>query len=128
MLAEWSVECTAEDPVLVVPWKDSGGMTGFIDLRSNPRDFDAVAEAERHPPLMQALRSLNMAHSPVFTAKCDAWVMAGDEIEQLQINLDGLAADASASPSFGFASYIDLVWREHRSSAPSTGRNRCCAG
>jgi hypothetical protein len=112
MLAEWSVECAAEDPVLVVPWKDPDEKTGFVDLRANPRDFDAVAEAEQHPPLMQALRALNATRSPFFTAKCDAWPLTVEELEQLQQNLDVHCDDASAVPSFGFASYIDLVWRE----------------
>ncbi len=109
MLAEWSVECTAQDPILVVPWNDPGGKTGFVDLRSVPRDFDTVAEAEQHPPLMQALRALNATRSPVFTAKCDAWPMDAAELKQLHLHLDAHHDDAPA----GFASYIDAVWREH---------------
>jgi hypothetical protein len=109
MLAEWSVECVAEDPVLVVPWNDPDGMVSFVDLRTTPRDFDSVAEAEQHPPLMQALRALNATRSPVFTAKCDAWPLGSEELEQLQLNLDVTSADAPA----GFASYIDLIWRDH---------------
>jgi hypothetical protein len=109
MLAEWSVECAAEDPVLVVPWKDPDGKTGFVDLRSVPRDFDAVVEAEQHPPLMQALRALNATRSPVFTAKCDAWPLDSEELEQLHLHLDARHDDAPA----GFGSYIDMVWRDH---------------
>jgi hypothetical protein len=112
MLAEWSAECSAEDPVLVVPWKDPDGKTAFVDLRANPYDFDAIPEAEHHPPLMQALRALNAARSPVFTAKCDAWALEGDELKHLQLNLDVDMSDPHASLSFGFASYIDLVSRE----------------
>jgi hypothetical protein len=108
MLAEWSAECAAEDPVLVVPWKDPDGKMAFVDLRANPRDFEAVAEAEQHPPLMQALRALNATRSPVFTAKCDAWPLNSEELQHLQLNLDAHPADAPA----GFASYIDLIWRE----------------
>jgi hypothetical protein len=108
MLAEWSVECTADDPVLVVPWRDPEGKAAFVDLRANPYDFDAIVEAERHPPLMQALRALNAARSPVFTAKCDAWPLSDEELADLQLNLDAIPAEAPA----GFASYIDLVWRE----------------
>jgi hypothetical protein len=108
MLAEWSVECSAEDPVLVVPWKDPDGKAAFVDLRANPYDFDAIAEAEQHPPLMQALRALNAARSPVFTAKCDAWALDAEELSDLQMNLD---AEPAAAPA-GFASYIDLVGRE----------------
>lgn len=108
MLAEWSVECAAEDPILVVPWKDSEGKVGFVDLRTGAGDFDAVAEAEQNPPLMQALRALNASRSPVFTAKCDAWAMDAEEIESLQVNLDLLPDDCP----FGFASYIDLLWQD----------------
>jgi hypothetical protein len=108
MLAEWSVECSAEDPVLVVPWKDPGGNAAFVDLRANPYDFDSIPEAGQNPPLMHALRALNAARSAVFTAKCDAWPLAADELEHLQLELDIPPSDAPA----GFASYIDLVWRE----------------
>ena len=112
MLAEWSAECSAEDPVLVVPWKDPDGNAAFVDLRANPYDFDAIPEAERNPPLMQALRALNATRSPVFTAKCDAWVLDGDEVSSLRLQLDTPGEDAGADLAFGFASYIDLVWRE----------------
>jgi hypothetical protein len=57
---------------------------------------------------MQALRALNATRSPFFTAKCDAWPLEADELEQLQLNFDAEAAEAPA----GFASYVDLVARE----------------
>jgi len=107
MLATWSVECGADDPVLVVPWSDAAGLH-FVDLRENPYDLDQIAEAELHPALMQALRALNATRSPVFTAKCDAWPMDSEELESQRIELDLSAAEA---PS-GFASYIDLIWRD----------------
>ncbi len=112
MLAEWSVECAAQDPVLVVPWKGAEGKSGFVDLRANPYDFDAIPEAEQNPPLMQALRALNATRSPVFTAKCDAWPLDEEELQHLQLDLDAYPADPTSAPAFGFASYIDLVWRE----------------
>jgi hypothetical protein len=108
MLAEWSVECSAEDPVLVIPWKDPDGNAAFVDLRANPYDFDAIPEAEQYPPLMQALRALNASRSPVFTAKCDGWALTGVDLAHLQLDLDIPAVEAPA----GFASYIDLVARE----------------
>ena len=52
MLSEWSVECSADDPVLVVPWSDPSDRTGnrrFIDLRENPYDLDHLPEAEQLP-------------------------------------------------------------------------------
>lgn len=108
MFAEWSVECGAEDPVLVVPWRNPDGSAAFVDLRANPYDFDSIPEAEQYPPLMQALRALNATRSPVFTAKCDAWPLDREELDHLQLNLD---IDPPQAPA-GFASYLDLVWRE----------------
>ena len=111
MLSEWSVACSAEDPVLVVPWSDPSDPTGnrhFIDLRENPYDLDHLPEVEQHAPLMHALRALNAPRSPVFTAKCDAWPLDQDELEDLRLNLDVLAEEAPD----GFASYIDILWRE----------------
>jgi hypothetical protein len=111
MLSEWSAESSADDPVLVVPWADPSDSTGnrrFIDLRENPYDLDHLPEAELYPPLMHALRALNATRSPVFTAKCDAWLLDADELEALRMNLDIGAEEAPA----GFSSYIDLLWRE----------------
>jgi len=108
MHVEWVAECSAEDPVLVVPWKDPDGAAAFLDLRENPYDLDHLPEAAEHPPLMQALRALNATRSPVFTAKCDAWSMGGDELEELRMDLELGTAETPA----GFASYIDLVWRD----------------
>jgi hypothetical protein len=111
MLSEWSVECSADDPVLVVPWSDPSDNTGnrrFIDLRENPYDLDHLPEAEHHPPLMHALRALNATRSPVFTAKCDAWPLDAEELDALRVDLDVSADEGPA----GFGSYIDILWRE----------------
>jgi hypothetical protein len=107
MLSSWSVECGAEDPVLVVPWSDESGPR-FVDLRENPYELDHIPEAERHPPLMQALRALNAARSPVFTAKCDAWPMDPEELASARLDLDLSTPEAPQ----GFISYIDIVWRD----------------
>jgi hypothetical protein len=111
MLSEWSSECSADDPVLVVPWSDPADPSGnrrFIDLRENPYDLDHLPEAEHYPALMHALRALNAARSPVFTAKCDAWPLEGEELNALRLNLDVLVDETAA----GFGSYIDILWRE----------------
>ena len=111
MLSEWSAECSADDPVVVVPWSDPSDSTGnrrFIDLRENPYDLDHLPEAERYPPLMHALRALNAPRSPVFTAKCDAWPLDPEELHVVRVNLDVLAEEAIS----GFGSYIDILWRE----------------
>jgi hypothetical protein len=107
MLASWSAECGTEDPMLVVPWADDSG-PHFIDLREDPYQLDQISEAEANPPLMQALRALNAGRSPVFTAKCDAWIMDDDERETLQLELDVAALEAP----HGFTSYIDVIWRD----------------
>ena len=116
MLADWSVECSAEDPVLVIPWSDPSqpeNTPHFIDLRENPYDLDQIPEAELYPPLMQALRALNAPRSPVFTAKCDAWELDSAELEELRYELDLTdSAHESADTAAGFASYIDLIWRD----------------
>jgi hypothetical protein len=112
MLAEWSAECTADDPVLVVPWSDPNSDAQFIDLRENPYDLDHIPEAEQNPPLMQALRALNAGRSPVFTAKCDAWRLSLDELEDLHLSLYLGAPESQTEESAGFASYIDLVPRD----------------
>ena len=110
MFREWWAECGAEDPVLVVPWRspEDPEHCQFVDLRENPYDLDRIPEAELHPALMQALRALNAARSPVFTAKCDAWVMGADELAATWLDLDLEILEAPC----GFASYLDLVWRE----------------
>lgn len=111
MIVEWSVECSADDAVLVVPWNDPDDPVGgrrFIDLRENPYDLDNLDEAALYPPLMHALRSLNATRSPVFTAKCDAWPLDADELVDVRLSLDH---SADEMPS-GFASYIDILWRE----------------
>jgi len=115
MLADWSAECSADAPTLVVPWSDSNSHARFIDLRTEPYDIAEIPEADHYPALSRALRALNATRSPFLTAKCDAWTLiAGDpthhanDLESLRFQLD-LDPDQAR---FGFASYIDLVWRE----------------
>jgi len=119
MVSDWSVECSAEDPVLVVPWSTNSDPAAphFVDLRENPYDLDQISEAEQTPPLMQALRALNVPRSPVFTAKCDAWVLDPEELGELAVELEldvhDLGGEHAEQPEMtGFASYIDLVWRD----------------
>jgi hypothetical protein len=141
MVAEWSVECSAEDPVLVVPWSvaeagvaSTATLGDFVDLRENPYDLDQIPEAELYPPMMQALRALNAPRSAVFTAKCDAWVLDSEELRDLRDRLD-IAEEAQESAIAGFASYIDLVWRDrsifasfHQSEQVLHRMARLCAG
>lgn len=113
MLFEWSAECGAEDPVLVVPWSSEpsgpAGGARFIDLRDDPYAADDILEADAHPPLAQALRALNAPRSPLFTAKCDVWSTSADtELNELRVDLDLGPGEIHA----GFNSYIDLLWRD----------------
>ena len=113
MLFDWSAECAEEDPVLVVPWSSDGsdpaGTGRFIDLREDPYAVEGIPEAERYPPLLHALRALNGRRSPVFTAKCDAWIAdTPEELDALRVEL-GLEPDEAHT---GFVSYIDLLWRD----------------
>lgn len=108
MLMEWSSETAADDPVLVVPWQSPDGALRWVDLRSDPDALDEIAEADEHPPLLAALRSLNAARSPVFTAKCDVWPM---EEEELAATRNDLLLEPEVATA-GMACYIDLLWRD----------------
>ena len=112
MLAEWTAECGAEAPVIEVPWSDPASGLRFVDLRAEPFDLAEIAEAESYPALRRALRSLNAPRSAFLTSKCDAWALSpeegGEKLESLRLELD--LSDEEAG--FGFASYIDLLWRE----------------
>jgi len=120
MLADWSAECSADDPHLVVPWHDPNSSAHFINLRIEPYDIAEIHEAELYPALGRALRALNSTRSPFLTAKCDTWPLApanpasddpglqAEALESLRLELN-LDIDHARC---GFASYIDLIWRE----------------
>jgi hypothetical protein len=120
MLSEWTAECSLDAPTLVVPWTSDGEASGssagtaarFIDLRANPYDIAEIVEAEHNTTLARALRSLNATRSPFLTAKCDTWTLSAteqpDALEALRTELMLHEEDAQ----FGYASYIDLLWRE----------------
>src|SRR3978361_1439490 len=92
MLAEWTAECSADAPTLVVPWSDPDSSARYIDLRAEPYDIAEIPEAEQYPALGRALRSLNAVRSPVLTAKCDVWLLTpeseSEELEMLRLELD----------------------------------------
>ena len=119
MLFDWSAECAADDPVLVVPWSTpptsttpsdpAAAASHFIDLREDSYAAEEIPEAELYPPLLHALRALNAPRSPLFTAKCDAWTIdSPDDLSSLRLELDLTPEDTRA----GFGSYIDLLWRD----------------
>ncbi len=108
MLSEWSAECGADDPVLVVPWSSPDGALHWVDLRDDPDALDGITEADEHPALLATLRTLNGPRSPVYTAKCDVWAMEEEELAatRYDLMLDPEVAEA------GIGSYIDLLWRD----------------
>lgn len=112
MLAEWTAECGVDDPVIVVPWSDPDGTARFVNLRAEPYDLAEIAEADSYPAIRRALRSLNATRSAFLTSKCDAWTLSpedgGEKLEALRLELDLTDDEAS----FGFSSYLDLLWRE----------------
>lgn len=112
MLAEWTAECSADAPMLVVPWHDADTGARFVNLRSEPYALAEIPETEQQPALGRALRALNAQRSAFLTAKCDAWPLSGSdspgELEPLRLEL-GLPEEDVA---FAFTSYIDLIWRE----------------
>jgi hypothetical protein len=100
MEADWAAEVGPDLPSIDVPWE------GFVDLRQDPSAVLALAEAAAHPALRESVLALNTGHSPVLTAKCDAWALASDEIDP-----DEFAAQAEQARE-GFASYIDMLQRD----------------
>jgi hypothetical protein len=112
MLSEWTAQCSHDAPTLIVPWSDPDTGARFFDLRANPYDIAEIPEAEHNPTLARALRSLNATRSPFLTAKCDTWTLsASDHTEALEaLRLELMLSDEDTP--YGFASYIDLLWRE----------------
>ncbi|MGC9292806.1 MAG: hypothetical protein ACP5EP_08780 [Acidobacteriaceae bacterium] len=99
MDADWSVECGADGPLVVIPWRNATGTLAYIDLRRFPGAICEIPEAVQWPTLAEALLRWNQTESPIFTAKCDVWAYPA-----------GLF-DAEDLPGFAFAQgcYIDLV-------------------
>jgi hypothetical protein len=112
MLSDWTAECSADAPTLIVPWSDPDGTAHFIDLRAHPYEIAEIPEAEHNPALSRALRSLNATRSPFITAKCDTWILTpadyAEQLETLRLELVLPAEDGVC----GYSSYIDLLWRE----------------
>jgi hypothetical protein len=109
MLSEWNAECSADSPTLIVPWADAKSSAHFVDLRTEPYDIAEIPEADLHPALGRALRSLNATRSPFLTAKCDAWTIDDPEVREA-LRLELLIDETDSL--YGFASYIDLLWRD----------------
>ena len=108
MEADWSVELTADDPVIIVPWaaaSDDPRKCEFVDLRPGGHLIDEIEEARLAPELKAALLLLNSARSPLWTVKCDTWE-SDTPVDPYEMD----AAPADATRSAG--SYIDLLARD----------------
>jgi hypothetical protein len=98
MEADWDVEIGPDAPSIEVPWE------GFIDLRNDPCSAVLViSEAATHPPLRDALITMNSGESAILTSKCDAWWLKQEEIDVYEFD------SRSENVQFGFASYIDVL-------------------
>jgi hypothetical protein len=108
MEADWSVELTADDPVIVVPWaaaSDDPRKCEFVDLRLGEHLIDEIEEAKPVPELRAALLLLNSARSPLWTVKCDTWE---SDTPMDPYEMDAAPEDATLSTG----SYIDLLARD----------------
>jgi hypothetical protein len=100
MEADWSVEVGARLDAIDADW------AGLVDLRAAPDSVEGIPEAARYKPLRDALAALNAAESPLYTAKCDVWGLAENEIDA-----DEFDAAANAAQT-GMACYVDVLARE----------------
>ena len=120
MEADWSVELTAADPVIAVPWEAPGESFRFVDLRENPQAIDEIEEARREPALHSALLALNSASSQIWTAKCGTWITGSqdkDQIDQID-QIDRWEMEAGPGEAeFGAGCYIDILLRDQGSFA-----------
>lgn len=99
MHTDWSVECGAEDPWVVIPWQSEDNTVHYIDLRAEPGRLLEIPEAALYGPYARALLRWNGPDSPLHTAKCDAWQYSASLF------------DANDLPGFAYAQggYIDLL-------------------
>jgi hypothetical protein len=108
MEADWSVELTADDPVIVVPWataSDDPRKCKFVDLRLGAHLIDEIEEAKPALELRAALLLLNSTASPLWTVKCDTWE-SDTPVDPYE--MDAVPEEATLSAG----SYIDLLARD----------------
>jgi hypothetical protein len=103
MDADWSVDASADDPVIVVPWTDEAGGAGFVDLVSDPGAIHLLPEAVQHGAIREALLRLNDISTGLRSAKCDVWVISAEEMRSLATRFELAAA------SRGLGSYVDVL-------------------
>jgi hypothetical protein len=98
MLAEWSVELGASDPMLEIPWRSEDGSLRFLDLKRQPELLLEIPEACTYEELATFLDWANSADSRIETAKCDVW--STREMDE---------DDEVFGEAVKFSSYIDLL-------------------
>lgn len=99
MDADWSVELSAEDPTLAVPWEAEDASLRYYDLRARPELLLYIDEAAQHPELGEFLSAVNSASSRLQSAKCDVWTSR--ELNE---------AEAIYGASCKFCSYVDMFF------------------
>jgi len=98
MEADWELELGGGAPVIDACW------AGLVDLRVSPQCVVEIEETRALPGLAEALVRMNAPGSPVWTAKCDVWVVE-EPVDPFE--LDAAPEDAAHA----VACYIDLLPR-----------------
>jgi hypothetical protein len=107
MQAELSVELTADDPTLSLPWSDPEGRWRYFDLRAHPEQVAEIPEARAFPELREFLVATNASASNLRSAKCDTWF--SKEITE---------EEAIFGVPCKFGSYVDVAF--HRAAPQSS--------
>jgi hypothetical protein len=73
MQASYSVELSAEDPALELPWRAEDGSSRYFNLKVHPDLVLNIPEARNDLELSTFLSRINASNFPLETAKCDVW-------------------------------------------------------
>lgn len=101
MEADFSVELTAEDPTLALPWSDPDGRFRYFDLRAHPELISEIEEARGFPELREFLVAVNSPSSNLQSAKCDTWFSR--ELSE---------EEAIFGAACKFGAYVDLAFHQ----------------
>lgn len=115
MEADWEFEVGGKAPVIEALW------AGFVDLRQYPKRARELPEALGFPALAAALVALNGPGSPVWTSKCDTWMI----VEPERVDPGELDAEP-ASAAHAVSCYIDLLPRKDRQWSPPNQTEAWC--
>jgi hypothetical protein len=98
MQADFSVELGGGAPALEIPWRSNDPGVRYYDLKIHPELVVQIPEARAYPELASFLSRINVAGSPLATAKCDVWSSSKVDPEE------EIFGDRK------FVSYIDLIF------------------